>query len=156
MCLVCGFIGCGRYHAQHSRRHYLETLHAYAIEVQTQQVRALRSCFLVLKVGGSGWFVFWGWAGRTWMVIINTPTDTFSPSLHRQVWDYVGDGYVHRLLYHKGDGHVRTLHLNTNVHSDMPCSFSTGADPPSLPSHNTKPRCYQPHNHQRNCTPLTT
>lgn len=39
VCLVCGFIGCGRYHAQHSRRHYLETLHAYAIEVQTQQVR---------------------------------------------------------------------------------------------------------------------
>jgi BRCA1-associated protein len=55
VCLVCGTIGCGRYHAQHSRKHYLETLHAYAIEVQTQQV-----------------------------------------------WDYVGDGYVHRLLYHKG------------------------------------------------------
>ena len=45
-------MGCGRYHAQHSRKHYLMTLHAYAIEVQTQQV-----------------------------------------------WDYVGDGYVHRLLY---------------------------------------------------------
>lgn len=24
-----------------------------------------------------------------------------------QVWDYVGDGYVHRLLYHKGDGQAR-------------------------------------------------
>lgn len=53
VCLVCAYVGCGRYHAHHSRNHYLATLHAYAIEVQTQQV-----------------------------------------------WDYVGDGYVHRLLYH--------------------------------------------------------
>jgi uncharacterized UBP type Zn finger protein len=63
VCLVCGFIGCGRYHAQHSRRHYLETLHAYAIEVQTQQVRALGalfSCLCFWKVDGSGCFVFWG------------------------------------------------------------------------------------------------
>ena len=28
-----------------------------------------------------------------------------------QVWDYVGDGYVHRLLYHKGEGHVRAAYL---------------------------------------------
>lgn len=29
----------------------------------------------------------------------------------KQVWDYVGDGYVHRLLYHKGEGQVSALSL---------------------------------------------
>merc|ERR1712146_623324 len=39
VCLLCGHVGCGRYHSEHARDHYLDTLHTYAIEVQTQQVR---------------------------------------------------------------------------------------------------------------------
>jgi len=54
VCLICGHAGCGRYSNEHARAHFLETLHAYALETHTQQV-----------------------------------------------WDFAGDGYVHRLLYDK-------------------------------------------------------
>jgi len=54
VCLICGHAGCGRYSNEHARAHFLETLHAYALETHTQQV-----------------------------------------------WDFAGDGYVHRLLYEK-------------------------------------------------------
>lgn len=51
ICLVCGFCGCGGGSSNHSREHYLTTLHAYAIN-----------------------------------------------SSSRRVWDYAGEGYVHRLI----------------------------------------------------------
>eukprot|EP00164_Ancoracysta_twista_P000645 GFYU01000857.1.p1 GENE.GFYU01000857.1~~GFYU01000857.1.p1 ORF type:complete len:588 (-),score=136.21 GFYU01000857.1:170-1933(-) len=57
ICLICGHVGCGRYHEGHAVDHWKETDHAYSMEVQTQSV-----------------------------------------------WDYVGDGYVHRLIQNKSNG----------------------------------------------------
>jgi len=55
VCLICGFVGCsGR---RHGRRHYEASLHAYALEVDSQQV-----------------------------------------------WDFAGEGFVHRLVVGSGDG----------------------------------------------------
>ena len=37
VCVICGFVGCAR--RRHARRHYEESLHAYALAMDTQQVR---------------------------------------------------------------------------------------------------------------------
>ncbi|CAN0189347.1 unnamed protein product, partial [Laminaria digitata] len=57
VCLICGNVLCGSRHEDHVRGHYTTTLHAYAIEIETQQV-----------------------------------------------WDFAGDGFVHRLIRNKADG----------------------------------------------------
>ncbi|KAI8024373.1 BRAP2 RING ZnF UBP domain-containing protein 1 [Camellia lanceoleosa] len=49
VCVICGFVGCGRYEERHAIRHWKDTQHCYSLELETQQV-----------------------------------------------WDYVGDIYVHR------------------------------------------------------------
>ena len=56
VCLLCGYMGCGRSHLYHIGAHYSRHLHAYAMNVDT-----------------------------------------------RRVWDFAGDGYVHRLVLHKPD-----------------------------------------------------
>jgi BRCA1-associated protein len=38
MCLVCGFMGCGRYHEAHAREHWQQTEHCYSLELKTQRV----------------------------------------------------------------------------------------------------------------------
>lgn len=38
MCLICGYVGCGRYVNEHARLHYKESLHTYAMELQTSRV----------------------------------------------------------------------------------------------------------------------
>ncbi|PWA72231.1 zinc finger (ubiquitin-hydrolase) domain-containing protein [Artemisia annua] len=50
VCLICGFVGCGRYEKGHAIQHYRHADHCYSLELETQQI-----------------------------------------------WDYVGDKYVHRL-----------------------------------------------------------
>ncbi|CAM0143227.1 unnamed protein product [Umbelopsis sp. WA50703] len=62
ICLICGHIGCGRYHDAHAYHHYMETNHLYALELETQRV-----------------------------------------------WDYAGDGYVHRLIQNTIDGKLVEL-----------------------------------------------
>ncbi|CAM9426718.1 unnamed protein product, partial [Hapterophycus canaliculatus] len=57
VCLICGSVLCGSRHEDHVGGHYTSTLHAYAIEIETQQV-----------------------------------------------WDFAGDGFVHRLIHNKADG----------------------------------------------------
>ncbi len=57
VCLICGFVGCGTLEANHIKGHYLLNLHAYALDIDTQQV-----------------------------------------------WDFVGDGFVHRLVHNGADG----------------------------------------------------
>jgi len=57
ICLICGHVGCGRYVNFHAEHHYRETMHTYALELETQRV-----------------------------------------------WDYAGDGYVHRIIQNKADG----------------------------------------------------
>ena len=59
LCLLCGLVSCN----DHAREHYDKTLHAYALNTETQHV-----------------------------------------------WDFAGQGYVHRLLQNKDDGKVR-LHV---------------------------------------------
>ena len=42
VCVICGYVGCGRHStSNHARAHYEETLHAYALEIDTQQVDPL-------------------------------------------------------------------------------------------------------------------
>ncbi|KAJ6296327.1 hypothetical protein OIU76_027096 [Salix suchowensis] len=57
ICLICGFVGCGRYKEGHAKRHWQDTQHCYSLDLRTQQI-----------------------------------------------WDYVGDSYVHRLNQSKTDG----------------------------------------------------
>ncbi|KAI7995463.1 BRAP2 RING ZnF UBP domain-containing protein 2 [Camellia lanceoleosa] len=37
ICVICGFVGCGRYEG-HSIRHWKETQHCYSLELDTQRV----------------------------------------------------------------------------------------------------------------------
>jgi len=57
ICVLCGHVGCGRYVNFHAEHHYRDTMHTYALELETQTV-----------------------------------------------WDYAGDGYVHRIIQNKADG----------------------------------------------------
>lgn len=38
MCVICGFVGCGRYKEGHARRHWKETQHCYSLELDTRRV----------------------------------------------------------------------------------------------------------------------
>mmetsp|Transcript_32174 Transcript_32174/g.102481 ORF Transcript_32174/g.102481 Transcript_32174/m.102481 type:complete len:294 (+) Transcript_32174:103-984(+) len=38
ICLICGFVGCGRYENKHSVEHWQETQHCYSLELATQRV----------------------------------------------------------------------------------------------------------------------
>lgn len=38
ICLICGFIGCGRYLDRHSYQHFVETQHTYAMDLQSRRV----------------------------------------------------------------------------------------------------------------------
>ncbi|KAJ7978949.1 BRCA1-associated protein [Quillaja saponaria] len=54
VCVICGFVGCGRYKEGHAIRHWKDTQHCYSLDLRTQQI-----------------------------------------------WDYVGDSYVHRLNHNQ-------------------------------------------------------
>ncbi|KAK4374543.1 hypothetical protein RND71_005220 [Anisodus tanguticus] len=62
VCLICGFVGCGRYEKRHAIKHWTDAVHHYSLELETQQI-----------------------------------------------WDYVGDKYVHRLNQSKGDSKLVTV-----------------------------------------------
>ncbi|EOY31123.1 Brca1-associated protein, putative [Theobroma cacao] len=68
VCLICGFMGCGRYKEGHAVRHWKDTQHCYSLELISQQI-----------------------------------------------WDYVGDGYVHRLNQSKADG--KSVEMNSRCMS---------------------------------------
>ncbi|WBW73856.1 ubiquitin-protein ligase E3, BRAP-like protein [Schizosaccharomyces osmophilus] len=38
MCLICGNVGCGRYHDAHAKQHYIESNHCYAMHLESQRV----------------------------------------------------------------------------------------------------------------------
>ncbi|KZV44168.1 hypothetical protein F511_22520 [Dorcoceras hygrometricum] len=38
MCVICGFVGCGRYKDGHAISHWKETQHCYSLELETQRV----------------------------------------------------------------------------------------------------------------------
>ncbi|XP_062089939.1 BRAP2 RING ZnF UBP domain-containing protein 2-like isoform X2 [Humulus lupulus] len=38
MCVICGFVGCGRYKEGHAIRHWKETQHCYSLELETKRV----------------------------------------------------------------------------------------------------------------------
>lgn len=43
ICLICGHIGCGRYHSKHAVAHWRETQHCYALDLETQRVGNLHA-----------------------------------------------------------------------------------------------------------------
>ncbi|KAL3528956.1 hypothetical protein ACH5RR_008278 [Cinchona calisaya] len=38
MCVICGYIGCGRYKEEHTIKHWKETQHCYSLELETCRV----------------------------------------------------------------------------------------------------------------------
>ncbi|XWS11732.1 hypothetical protein CRYUN_Cryun37aG0025200 [Craigia yunnanensis] len=38
ICVICGFVGCGRYKGEHAIIHWKETQHCYSLELETQRV----------------------------------------------------------------------------------------------------------------------
>jgi BRCA1-associated protein len=38
ICLICGYLGCGRYKGGHAKDHWKETAHSFALELETQHV----------------------------------------------------------------------------------------------------------------------
>lgn len=38
ICMICGFVGCGRYKEGHAIRHWKETQHCYSLDLETQRV----------------------------------------------------------------------------------------------------------------------
>ncbi|XP_059459018.1 BRAP2 RING ZnF UBP domain-containing protein 2 [Corylus avellana] len=38
ICVICGFVGCGRYKGKHAIIHWKETQHCYSLELETQRV----------------------------------------------------------------------------------------------------------------------
>lgn len=75
ICVICGFIGCGRYKEGHAVNHWKESQHCYSLDLETQRV-----------------------------------------------WDYVGDGYVHRLIQSKTDGKLVELPAPCRDGSDDCCN----------------------------------
>ncbi|GFS40903.1 zinc finger (ubiquitin-hydrolase) domain-containing protein [Actinidia rufa] len=69
VCVICGFVGCGRYEERHAISHWKDTQHCYSLELETQQV-----------------------------------------------WDYVGDSYVHRLNQSKTDSKSAMVNSRCTSH----------------------------------------
>lgn len=38
ICLICGYVGCGRYKGGHAKDHWKETAHSFSLELETQHV----------------------------------------------------------------------------------------------------------------------
>ncbi|KAF6158228.1 hypothetical protein GIB67_015022 [Kingdonia uniflora] len=38
ICVICGFVGCGRYKERHAIKHWEDTQHSYSLDLETQQV----------------------------------------------------------------------------------------------------------------------
>lgn len=38
ICLICGYVGCGRYKGGHAKDHWKQTAHSYSLELETQHV----------------------------------------------------------------------------------------------------------------------
>ncbi|KAH7312362.1 hypothetical protein B0I35DRAFT_452339 [Stachybotrys elegans] len=47
ICLICGYVGCGRYKGGHAKEHWKQTAHSFSLELETQHV--------------------WDYAGDTWV-----------------------------------------------------------------------------------------
>ncbi|XP_050213266.1 BRAP2 RING ZnF UBP domain-containing protein 1 [Mercurialis annua] len=79
VCLICGFLGCGRYKEGHAMRHWQDMQHCYILDLRTQQI-----------------------------------------------WDYVGDNYVHRLNQSKADGKLADMNSREGDCGSCGCSEDTG------------------------------
>ncbi|CAI9758942.1 unnamed protein product [Fraxinus pennsylvanica] len=82
VCLICGFVGCGRYEKGHASGHGSNKQHRFSLEVEKQQI-----------------------------------------------WDYVGDKYVHRLNQSKVDGKsvMKSSHCSSVGECDT-CGCDGGAE----------------------------
>ncbi|XAR53252.1 hypothetical protein NMG60_11021725 [Bertholletia excelsa] len=72
VCVICGFVGCGRYEERHAIRHWKDTQHCYSLDLDLEK---------------------------------------------QEVWDYVGDKYVHRLNQSKADGKSVVMNSRCLAHN---------------------------------------
>lgn len=86
ICLICGFVGCGRYEKGHAIRHWSDTQHHFSLELEKQQI-----------------------------------------------WDYVGDKYVHRLNQSKADGKSITMN-SRGTPNDVECGIDADQEDSGLDS----------------------
>ncbi|KAL0380367.1 UNVERIFIED_CONTAM: BRAP2 RING ZnF UBP domain-containing protein 2 [Sesamum angustifolium] len=78
MCVICGFVGCGRYREGHAISHWKETQHCYSLELETQRV--------------------WDYAGDNYVHrLIQSKTDGKLVELNHHCMPN-GDGYSDTLL----------------------------------------------------------
>jgi BRCA1-associated protein len=78
ICLICGYVGCGRYKGGHAKEHWKESAHNFALEIETQHV--------------------WDYAGDVWVhrlirdkgdsKVIELPTSSRRPGLGDAAPDY--------------------------------------------------------------------
>lgn len=39
MCIICGYMGCGRNQSGHSKSHFLETSHIYSLDISKEKFK---------------------------------------------------------------------------------------------------------------------
>ncbi|RZC50447.1 hypothetical protein C5167_018873 [Papaver somniferum] len=72
ICLICGFVGCGRYKGRHAIRHWEDTKHCYSLDVEAQRV--------------------WDYVGDTYVHRLNqSKTDGKMADLNSRCWSVDGD-----------------------------------------------------------------
>ncbi|XP_051132373.1 BRAP2 RING ZnF UBP domain-containing protein 1 [Andrographis paniculata] len=74
ICLICGFLGCGRYEKGHASGHWSDKKHRFSLELEKQQI-----------------------------------------------WDYVGDRYVHRLNHSKVGR--KSINMDSQCNSNEECGY---------------------------------
>ncbi|KAG8070052.1 hypothetical protein GUJ93_ZPchr0006g43500 [Zizania palustris] len=89
ICVICGYVGCGRYKGGHAIEHWKETEHCYSLELETQKV--------------------WDYAGDNYVHrLIQSKTDG-KPVEYNCYSDHSADGIC------SGDGGISEALLNSKV-----------------------------------------
>lgn len=88
VCLICATVGCGRYKKGCAKQHFIESGHIYSLEVSLRDDAVQ--------------YVYHNCSRCTHPRV--------SPQLETsRVWDYIHDGYVHRLIQNRADGKLVEL-----------------------------------------------
>ncbi|KAG8043684.1 hypothetical protein GUJ93_ZPchr0458g22357 [Zizania palustris] len=74
ICIICGFVGCGRYEEGHAIRHWKDTQHCYSLDLETQRV--------------------WDYVGDSYVHRLNHSKSDANHSKFRSKCKYSGDNCV--------------------------------------------------------------
>ncbi|KAM0882258.1 hypothetical protein ACQ4PT_032427 [Festuca glaucescens] len=74
ICVICGFVGCGRYKEGHSIRHWNDTQHCYSLDLETQRV--------------------WDYVGDSYVHRLNHSKSDAKHAKFRSKCEYSGDSCV--------------------------------------------------------------